>query len=310
MPSNKRNKLLQSVRILAPAKVNLTLEILGKRKDGYHAIETIFQTVSLYDRIRIFKRENSRSPILLRVLAPQPHSPQNCPADRTNLVWRAADLFFKKFRIRGSCEITLEKNIPAQAGLGGGSSDAAATLLALSKLYNPRTPSLQPTLRTLAAQLGADVPFFLKGGCAWARGIGEKISPLERPKKFWLVIVKPEMGCSTREAYLWFDNASDLKPERLTNQRNVHIIKTSIIERKSAREWGRRIFNSFEKVVFSKIPELKKIKKELIRLGAANASLSGSGSAVYGVVSSLSEGEKIRKRLSRSYPNVWLVHSL
>ncbi|MBI4217647.1 MAG: 4-(cytidine 5'-diphospho)-2-C-methyl-D-erythritol kinase, partial [Elusimicrobia bacterium] len=189
MPSNKRNKLLQSVRILAPAKVNLTLEILGKRKDGYHAIETIFQTVSLYDRIRIFKRENSRSPILLRVLAPQPHSPQNCPADRTNLVWRAADLFFKKFRIRGSCEITLEKNIPAQAGLGGGSSDAAATLLALSKLYNPRTPSLQPTLRTLAAQLGADVPFFLKGGCAWARGLGEKISPLERPKKFWLVIV-------------------------------------------------------------------------------------------------------------------------
>ncbi|MBI2119393.1 MAG: 4-(cytidine 5'-diphospho)-2-C-methyl-D-erythritol kinase [Elusimicrobia bacterium] len=301
------------MRLLAPAKINLYLQILKKRKDGYHSLETIFQTISLYDELELKETKQKVPRFSLKVIQNGSQKTQNCPPDQKNLVWKAAEHFFKEFNLNKSCAIILKKKIPIEAGLGGGSSDAAATLKGLAQLFLKSSYSsskVQSKLLSCASRLGADVPFFLKGGCALGKGIGEKISAITPAPKFWCVIVKPEIGCSTKEAYAWWDETRQKKGLKLTENSNINIMLNSLIKQKGRKTWSLTIKNSFEDIVLSKIPELKKCKREILSQGAESACLSGSGSAFFGIVSSKKVGEEVKKKLLHSYQNVWLVQSL
>ncbi len=291
------------MKLLAPAKINLYLNILNKRKDGYHTLKTIFQTVSLYDRIEI-EKSKSGDRIHLNVLTQE--SP--CPTGPENIVWKAADLFFKKFRLKEGCKITLKKEIPTQAGLGGGSSDAATTLQGLAKLFlgdEANSSKTRPILHQIAKGLGADVPFFLKGGCAIASGIGDRLTPLSTVPHFWAVIIKPSIGCSTVEAYRWLDSCP-----RLTPLGDFNRMVTQIRSKKKISYWGPYIYNSFEGVVFKKYPEIGEIKSKLIEAGSEFVSLSGSGSALFGIVSTRKIGQQVMDKCARFHKKIWLVSSL
>ena len=299
------------MNLKAPAKINLYLDILGRRADGYHELKTLFQTVSLYDELSLRARPAPSASIHLDVDMSALHSGSKkvCPGDRTNIVWRAAELYLEKFPAKKSLHFTLKKQIPVQAGLGGGSSDAAAALLALSQ--KRQTPN---QLTTIAAKLGADVPFFLNKGCAVASGIGEKLAPIRPIPRFWAVIVKPKIGLSTKEVYGWLDSASTRKKApsgSLTNTPNLNKIINLIRKGKSMKEWSPCLFNRFEEVVFEKVSELRAIKSRLLDSGAHNALLSGSGSALFGLATSRQEALNIKTKFNtRRGEGVWVVHSL
>lgn len=308
----------------APAKINLYLDILGSREDGYHRIETLFQTVSLYDELEV-RDAGPGSGVSLEVKRDggRPMG-EECPADGRNIVWKAAERFLEKFRPGRGCRIALTKRIPIQAGLGGGSSDAAATLQALSKLFlgrKAREPRTRSALHRMATRLGADVPFFLEGGCAEATGIGERIAPLGTFPRFWAVVVKPRIGCPTKEVYRWFDErfGKGTRIERrktiaqsgLTCQPKLNKISRLVSQKRPLKVWVPCLYNRFEEVVFGKFPELARIKDSLIDLGAENALMSGSGSALYGIVSSREKGERMLPRLKKAgHENAWLVRSV
>lgn len=303
---------------LAPAKVNLFLDITGLRPDGYHEIRTVFQTVSLYDRLILSKSPKGSPRIVFKVRA-RGEAAKLCPSDERNIVWKAADLFFKEFRIDGSCRIVLEKNIPIQAGLGGGSSDAAAALNGLARLFLKKKPKgMERALQKIAKACGADVPFLLQGGCAEASGIGEKIRRISPTPRFWAVVVKPPVGCPTKDVYQWLDESlgwkkgspAKLSGPELTYRPKIHKITRQMGLRKPAKQWGSLLFNSFEAVVFQKHPQLAQTKQFLLDQGAFAACLSGSGSALFGLVSSKSEGLKIVRAFPPSSGKAWLVRSV
>lgn len=297
-------------RALAPAKINLYLEIGRKRRDGYHELTTLFQTVGLYDQIEIHSTNDKKTELSLQVF---PSTIRKiCPPNSKNLVWRAAELFLLKFSISERVKILLRKKIPVQAGLGGGSSDAAATLKALAYLFLNHTKTKIAILKKIALQLGADVPFFLEGGCALGKGIGEKIRPLSPPPQFWCVLVKPSLGLSTAEVYRWLDqdNQKGAAKSKLTSHRNLNKILYLMSRKKPAREWSPYLYNSLEKTVYKRVPMLAELKEKIIQYGAWNACLSGSGSALFGIVSSQSVGEKIKQKLKGAGRESWVVHSL
>lgn len=302
---------------MAPAKVNLYLDILNKRRDGYHELETIFQTVSWYDTIEVRITDCPDTPVSFQVILSDwmKKVKVDCPSDERNIIWKTAKLFLESFKLRKSFKIILNKDVPIQAGLGGGSSDAAASLKAMAEASFGTIRARQWTvLRRMAVRLGADVPFFLQGGCAQASGIGEKMVPIVPVPKFWAVIVKPAIGLSTKEVYQWFDRERELIPAhreaRLTSRSNLHKIKRLIREKKPAKEWSKYLYNSLERVVLKRVKELKGIKKNLMDCGALNAILSGSGSAIFGIVSSRSEGERVRNSFKGFRGEVRIVHSV
>ncbi len=314
------------MKVLAPAKVNLFLEVTALRPDRYHEIETLFQTISLYDRLEIQKasakksRKSAVNPssFIHFAVTGDPKLRKLCPANASNIVWKAAERFLSAFKINQGVRITLEKNIPIQAGLGGGSSDAAAALNGLAKLFGvKRQKGAAKKLRAIAKSCGADVPFLLQGGCALATGIGDKVRRLHQTPRFWAVVVKPPEGCPTKDVYGWLDadRGWARKGRRpvdsgLTYRPRIHRISRLIREKKSAGEWGQHLYNAFEPVVFQKHPRLEKIKRFLLSQGAQAASLSGSGSALYGLVPSKKAGEKVRRALQPSLGKAWVVRSV
>ncbi len=309
------------MKVLAPAKINLFLEVTGMRPDRYHELETLFQTISLYDRLEMTRAPKGAPRIRFEVRGDAALR-RLCPGDASNIVWKAADLFLKKFKIDVPIRIALEKNIPIQAGLGGGSSDAAAALNGLARLFGLRKrKGFERDIRAIAKACGADVPFLLRGGCALAAGIGDRVRPLPRTPRFWAVVVKPPVGCPTKDVYGWLDAARGWdRPGRrekrravdsgLTRRPKIHTITRLIRENKPAGEWGKHLYNAFEAVVFQKHPRLEEIKRFLLMEGAQAASLSGSGSALYGLVSSKNAGERIRRALKLSSGKAWVVRSV
>jgi 4-diphosphocytidyl-2-C-methyl-D-erythritol kinase len=263
---------MKEVRIPAHAKVNLRLEVLGKRADGYHELRTIFQTVSLRDRLRL---RSSREPgITLSVTGNEILSQE--PLEK-NLVYRAVDALRRELKVRGGVEILLEKRIPAGRGLGGGSSDAAAALLGYLRLTEKKMGAAQ--LMSIAAGLGADVPFFLFGGRALGVSKGDEIYPLPDMPKVSLVIVSPkDIHVPTPDAYRWL-HAPELAS--LTKSAAAHKLYGFCALCWSGQEEG--LSNDFEAAVFRRHPRLGKIKRALLRVGASEALLAGSGSAVFGV---------------------------
>jgi 4-diphosphocytidyl-2-C-methyl-D-erythritol kinase len=254
---------IRRVRVPAPAKINLDLRVLGKRPDGFHELRTIFQTISLADRLDIAFTRARRTAIAL-------DDPLAIP---DNLVVRAAERVLESLRLTGRVEMRLTKRIPMGAGLGGGSSDAAAVLLALPVLAGRSLPLAE--LTAIAATLGSDVPFFLLGGTAVGIGSGTELFPIGDAPQAHGVLITPAIHVNTAQAY------RDLSP-RLTIdlQRNkIHSFQ--------ALTWGggglSGLRNDFEDVVFEQHPELAALKRRLVRAGAAAALMTGSGSAIFGL---------------------------
>jgi 4-diphosphocytidyl-2-C-methyl-D-erythritol kinase len=271
---------MREVRIPAFAKINLRLDILGKRADGFHELRTVFQTISLHDELKL--RETRGAGISLRIDGNENLS--NEPAEK-NLVYRAVDALRREMRIRGGVEIELKKTIPAGRGLGGGSSDAAAALLGFLRLTGKELAAAR--LMEIAASLGADVPFFLLGGRALGVNKGDEIYPLQDVGKLALLVVSPrEIHVPTPDAYKWLKaQPMTLKPggprDALTKRTANRKLWEFCALCWSAQGIG--LSNDFEGPVFQRHPKLGKIKRELLRKGAAEASLAGSGSAVFGV---------------------------
>ncbi len=260
---------MREIRIPAFAKVNLRLDILGKRRDTYHELRTIFQTISLHDELKL--RDSRASGICLNI---QGNDPLSLEPVRKNLAYAAVDTLRRELEIRSGVEIDLRKRIPAGRGLGGGSSDAAAALRGYLRLTHRNIPA--PRLMEIAASLGADVPFFLFGGRALGIGRGDEIYPLPDVPKVTLLVVSPrDIHVPTPDAYRW------LKAPALTKTRSA-----SKLWKFCSLCWstqGSGLSNDFERPVFQRHPRLAQIKRDLLQRGATEASLAGSGSAVFGV---------------------------
>jgi 4-diphosphocytidyl-2-C-methyl-D-erythritol kinase len=257
------------VRIPAFAKINLRLEILGKRPDGYHELRTIFQTVSLHDDLRL--RRQKRPGISLRVKGNAALS--NEPVEK-NLVYRAVEALQQELEDYGGVEIELKKKIPAGRGLGGGSSDATAAMIGYLQLAGKKVAAER--LMEVGASLGADVPFFLQGGRALGIGRGDEIYPLPDIARQSILIVSPaEIHVPSPDAYRWLN-----APELTKTGENPKLWKFC------ALAWsvqGTGLLNDFESAVFRHYPRLAEIKRDLLQKGATEALLAGSGSAVIGV---------------------------
>lgn len=245
----------------AYAKINLSLDILRKRKDGYHELKMIMQTVSLYDEIYIEKSDTVSIEC----------NKDDIPLNNKNLAWKAADAFFNYTSINSGCKIKLIKHIPDGAGLGGGSSDAATVLLALNEIYN--TNITNEELINIAVKIGADVPFFILKGTCLAEGIGEKLTKIENNTDPYILIHKPSFSISTKWAY------ENLK---LDNKNNYNVDK--IVENLKDKNYNfKDIFNYLEDVSVSKYPQINDIKNKMKNYGATAALMSGSGSSVFGI---------------------------
>ena len=263
---------MREIRIPAFAKVNLRLEVLGKRGDGYHELRTVFHTVTLRDLLRFRPR---RGPgIQLQIEGNEQLSRE---AAEKNLVYRAVDALRRELKIRPGVEILLQKKIPAGRGLGGGSSDAAAALLGY--LQFAREKIAPARLLEIASNLGADVPFFLLGGRALGIGKGDEIYPLPDIPKLSLLIVSPmDIHVPTPDAYRWL-HAPELAS--LTKLAATHKLFEFCALCWSAQ--GECLSNDFEAPVFRRHPRLNQIRRALLQGGASEALLAGSGSAVFGV---------------------------
>ena len=258
-------------RIPAFAKINLRLDVLGKREDGFHELRTIFQTISLQDELRL--RASRSEGTALSIEGNQLLSAE--PVEK-NLVYRAVDALRRELRIRGGVEIQLKKAIPAGRGLGGGSSDAAAALHGYLRLTKKKLAAAR--LMEIAASLGADVPFFLWGGRALGVNKGDEIYPLPDIAKRHVLVVSPwDIHVPTPDAYGWL-NAKALRLTKSAANPKLWEFCTLCW---SAQ--GSGLSNDFEEPVFRRHPRLDEIKRELLQRGAAEASLAGSGSAVFGV---------------------------
>lgn len=243
------------------------MRVLGKRDDDYHEIDTVLQTVSLHDTITL---EATNDDVITLWC-----DDRSVPVDKTNLVWRAAAALRERYSIRRGVKIRLEKRIPAEAGLGGGSSDAAATLIALASLWDIEVSA--DDLAQIAEGLGSDVPFFLYGGTARATGRGSAVKPLEDSPQKHLLVIKPNASISTAKAYTTLNRAA------LTSSDSKPILFYSQASNSSASIDLNVLHNDFEPTVFQLEPEIERAKVALLKSGARAAMLSGSGSAVFGI---------------------------
>jgi 4-diphosphocytidyl-2-C-methyl-D-erythritol kinase len=259
-----------SIALHAFAKINLGLRILGKRADGYHEIRTLYQTVDLHDYLEV-ELLPGRDGVQVECEDPA------VPPGRGNLVYQACQLWKRARRFKGRIEVRLKKQIPPGSGLGGASSDAAATFAGLEHLSGNRL-DLETRLR-LAAGLGSDVPFFFLGGRVLGCGRGEEVYPLSDLPDRHCLVVFPGFGVSTAEAY----REASLRLTKPYRARRIHVF--GVWSRVPLGSWG-PAENDFEQVVFAKWPELGKLKRQLIRAGAETALLTGSGSAVYAIFDS------------------------
>ena len=286
----------------AYAKINLGLKILGKRPDGYHDILTVMQTVSLHDTLIL--KETSAEIILTC-------SDPDIPCDERNLVYRAALALKRRSRVNKGAHIVLDKQIPSGAGLGGGSSDAASTLRALTRLWDLKvTPEI---LYSIAASLGADVPFFLQKGTAIARGKGEILEYINWPEQQFYVLVYPGYSVSTRWAYdHWQTNRqTDSRKMDLTfDSKYVNFIGFSDRDPSTALHLYNVLENDFEEIVGARYPEILEVKAMVLSCGAFAASMSGSGSTVYGAFESEEAAQQAATSLTNSSFRVFMCSSL
>ncbi len=276
----------------APAKINLSLDVLRKRDDGYHEVKMIMTTIDLADRLELKELEEDRIEILS-------HN-RYVPDDQRNLAYQAAQLLKERFQVKKGVSITIEKNIPVAAGLAGGSSDAAATLRGLNKLW--KLGLTVDELAELGAEIGSDVSFCVYGGTAIATGRGEKIEHIPAPPPCWVILAKPQIGVSTAEVY------RNLKVESVTHpdvDKMVHYIKNEDYEGICSS-----VGNVLEEVTFRMHPEVAHIKEQMKRFGADAVLMSGSGPTVFGLVHHDSRMHRIYNGLKGFCDQVYAVRLL
>lgn len=278
--------------VRAHAKVNLDLRVLGVRADGYHELRTVFQTIELHDTLVCSEKPG---PFTLKCRNP------GVPLDAGNLVWRAAAALWTALGRTGEIRdavVQIDKKIPVEAGLGGGSSDAAAALIALGRLWGGAPVTL---LREVGATIGADVPFFLSGGTALGLGRGEEIYPLVDLPPHYVVIVRPPFGVSTAEAYAWYDE------DRAAGLRENREFQTLPVPWPSR---AAQMVNDLEPPVLRRHQEIGALKLQLREAGATAAAMSGSGSAVFGLFRSRLAAERAVKPLSRNGARALVTRTL
>jgi 4-diphosphocytidyl-2-C-methyl-D-erythritol kinase len=264
---------------------------MGRRADGFHELRTIFQTVTLHDKLTFAARDDSQ----LHLTTDSP----DIPVDESNLIIRAAHALRNQYKIEKGASIHLEKVIPVEGGLGGGSSNAAISLLGLARLWEIETSKRE--LEKIGASLGADVPFFLTGGTALGTGLGTEVSPVSEVTVEHLLIVKPEAKVSTVEAY------KALNSHALTKVDGDIILSISRADEQFTDFHPDALHNDFEPVVFQLKPEIERVRSALLRVGARRAMLAGSGSSVFGVFDNREAQEGAAERLKEE--NVWRIFS-
>ena len=278
--------------VKAPAKINLSLDVLGKRQDGYHEVKMIMTTIDLADRLELMELAEDRIEILS-------HN-RYVPDDQRNLAYQAAKLLKEKFNVKKGVSITIEKTIPVAAGLAGGSSDAAATLRGLNKLWN-----LGLTIKELAelgAEIGSDVSFCVYGGTAIATGRGEKIEHIKTPPSCWVILAKPHIGVSTADVY------GNLKLNRVTHPNVDKMVE--VINDGDYKGICDTVGNILEDVTFMMHPEVARIKAQMKRFGADAVLMSGSGPTVFGLVHHDSRMHRIYNGLKGFCEQVYAVRLL
>ncbi|MBC1291539.1 4-(cytidine 5'-diphospho)-2-C-methyl-D-erythritol kinase [Listeria booriae] len=277
------------INVKAPAKINLSLDALYKRKDNYHELEMVMTTIDLADRLQLVLLE--KDCIKLDVKA------HFIPDDKRNLVYQAAALLKERFQIKQGVAITLDKSIPVAAGLAGGSSDAAAALKGLNQLWDLNL-SLEE-LADLGAELGSDIPFCLYGGTALATGRGEVIEPLPMMPNCWIVLAKPSISVSTPGVY------RDLKVGEVKHPNTKGMVQA--IQDGSFEGICDNIGNVLETVTLVKHPEVKRIKEKMLEFGADTALMSGSGPTVFALVKQYSRAKRVYNGLRGFCEEVYLV---
>lgn len=259
--------------IPAYAKINLYLKVMGKQENGYHNLKMLMQSISLHDDIYIQKNNSGKIRVDIINENNLSENERIYLADKDNLVYKAAELLLNQYKPNVGVDIALNKRIPMQAGLGGGSSDAASVLLGLNRYLDLKLSVNELSL--LGLKLGADIPFCLRGGLALVEGIGEQVTPLPKIKMKYVLIVKPHIGISTKEAFAHYDRCLD---EKSKNDTFENLIKA--LEKEELKYILPNMFNDLEVAVFNMAPEIAKIKMELEK-PAGGALMTGSGSAVF-----------------------------
>lgn len=277
----------------APAKINLLLDVLHKRDDGFHEVEMIMTMVDLADRLTM--EELPRDGIIISSQAGY------IPLDEKNLAFQAARLIKERYDVRKGVYIHLDKHIPVAAGLAGGSSDAAAALRGLNRLWGLNIP--QDELCRLGSELGSDVPFCVTGGTAVARGRGEKLELIVNPPQCWVVLAKPPINVSTADVYGRF-RAAGLREHPSTSAMR------SAIERGSFADVCAGLGNVLESVTLELYPEVRQMKKTMQRLGADGVLMSGSGPTVFGLVAKEAKVARIYNGLRGFCKEVYVVRML
>jgi 4-diphosphocytidyl-2-C-methyl-D-erythritol kinase len=287
----------------APAKINLYLRVTGRRHDGYHYLATLMQKVSLFDRLLLRKAGSG-----IRVHCPG----SGLPEDEGNLVYRAARLFLQTMapRLHGDfgVEITLHKKIPLAAGLGGGSSDAAAVLLGLNRLFAAKCTG--PELLALGGRLGADVPLFIVDWpVAWATGIGDRLHPAVSMAGYRILLVNPGFSVATAWVYEKFALTATGKKINLKNSDDVHAEEVDFTRRAIRPD---ELVNDLEAVTAGQYLEISSLRERLLKGGAVAAMMTGSGPSVFGLFPEQEEEKAVAcgRELSREYPKTFLVSPL
>lgn len=273
-----RTVAMTSSLILSPAKINLFLRVIGKRSDGYHELETLMCCVDLFDTVTL-----SFETPAIRVRCSHPEVPDG----RDNIAFKAALRFFEALGIDGGVDVHIDKKIPVAAGLGGGSSNAAAVLKGLNEHFG--RPLGKERLLEIGLKLGADVPFFLFGRSAIARGVGERLEPAGRIPPAWVVLVHPRIQVSTKWVY---DNLN----LRLTNCEENYNVSSFLEDLSSVQDF---LCNDLEQVTAQEFPEIGVIKQALLALGAKGSLMSGSGPTVFGLFERRGEASAAWKRFEQ-----------
>ena len=282
---------MNSITLKSRAKINLSIDVLGKRQDGYHLVEMIMQTIDLYDLIEINEKDNDQITIK--------STSDEIPLDCNNLVYKAANLIKKTFNINKGVEIHIKKNIPVAAGMAGGSSNAAAALVGLNKLWNLNLSNQQ--LEKIGLKLGADVPFCINGGAVLASGIGEELTLIKGlTKDVCILVCKPDLFVSTKEVYECIDSKDiDKRPN------NKFLIEC--LKNEDTRQLAENMFNVLEGVTMDKHPVIQQIKDIMTNNRALGAMMSGSGPTVFGLYENREDAVKCKAILEKQFKQTFVV---
>ncbi len=284
---------MNSIELKSRAKINLSIDVVGKREDGYHLVEMIMQTIDLYDIIKI--KEIIKNEIIIK------SNSSDIPVDDSNIVYKAAKLIKDTFSIDKGLEIFINKNIPVAAGMAGGSTNAAAILVGLNKLWKLNLS--EERLQEIGLKLGADVPFCIEGKAALAENIGEKLTYIKGiPEDVSILVCKPNLFISTKDVYqgLDFNNMKE-RPN------NKYLI--DCLEKRDIRSLANNMVNVLEGVTSKNHSEIKDIEKTMIENGALGSMMSGSGPTVFGLFETKEEALKGKMELLKKYNQVYVVNS-